>query len=158
MPCRRCPQAWHRRCLPPDLPRNREVQDGARVWLADCDEQQGGLMGVRLDCLWLDCHCCALQVWFLQVWFLLSPGALATPRALPTPLIKHCCVCFLPSEAWLDGVETSLLYCKRHPMDPDTGQAKFVRRLRKAAERGQAKGQVSCGSSAHAGTAYCRSE
>ncbi|KAI7842773.1 hypothetical protein COHA_003520 [Chlorella ohadii] len=45
-------------------------------------------------------------------------------------------------EAWLDGVETSLLYCKRHPMDPDTGQAKFVRRLRKAAERGQAKGQV----------------
>ena len=38
VPCRRCPVAYHRRCLPEELPRCR--QPGARVWLADYDEQQ----------------------------------------------------------------------------------------------------------------------
>lgn len=51
---------------------------------------------------------------------------------------------------WLDGMETSLLYCKRHSIDPDTEQAKFVRRLRKAAAPGQARGQVS-----YADSAWC---
>ena len=42
VPCRRCPVAYHRRCLPGDLPRCREHgRKGARVWLADYDEQQG---------------------------------------------------------------------------------------------------------------------
>lgn len=42
VPCRRCPQAWHRRCLPQDLPLARDSPPVARVWLADYDEETGG--------------------------------------------------------------------------------------------------------------------
>ncbi|KAL4452599.1 hypothetical protein ABPG75_008261 [Micractinium tetrahymenae] len=42
VPCRRCPIAYHRRCLPADLPRCRDRPEGRllRVWLADYDEQE----------------------------------------------------------------------------------------------------------------------
>ncbi|KAL4857102.1 Protein ENHANCED DOWNY MILDEW 2 [Chlorella vulgaris] len=42
VPCRRCPKAYHRRCLPDRLPRYRLGGAGPRVWLADYDEEQGG--------------------------------------------------------------------------------------------------------------------
>lgn len=35
----------------------------------------------------------------------------------------------LPADAWLDGVEQSLLYCTDHAMDQATGQAVFERRV-----------------------------
>ncbi|KAI3425357.1 hypothetical protein D9Q98_009121 [Chlorella vulgaris] len=41
VPCRRCPKAYHRRCLPDRLPRYRLGGAGPRVWLADYDEEQG---------------------------------------------------------------------------------------------------------------------
>lgn len=126
VPCRRCPQAWHRRCLPSNLPLARYSADGARVWLADFDEEQGGL----------------------------GQGVLGAGRAFHAAhagvahpvlaLLIPCQLFHLPTPGkWLDGVETSLLYCKRHPMDSKLGQAKFVRRLRKQAGQG---GQVSWGS------------
>ena len=43
VPCRRCPQAWHRRCLPQDLPLARDSPPVARVWLADYDEGTRGV-------------------------------------------------------------------------------------------------------------------
>lgn len=41
VPCRRCPVAYHRRCLPADLPlcRDRQETPLPRVWLADYDEE-----------------------------------------------------------------------------------------------------------------------
>ena len=41
MPCRRCPLAYHRRCLPDNLPleRSREAGKRPRVWLADSELQ-----------------------------------------------------------------------------------------------------------------------
>lgn len=49
MPCRRCPIAYHRRCLPADLPRCRDPRQPLlpRVWLADYDEEQ------ECELLWL---------------------------------------------------------------------------------------------------------
>ncbi len=49
MPCRRCPIAYHRRCLPADLPRCCDQRKPLlpRVWLADYDEEQ------ECELLWL---------------------------------------------------------------------------------------------------------
>lgn len=41
VPCRRCPLAYHRRCLPAEMQRARDKVEGARVWLADQDESKG---------------------------------------------------------------------------------------------------------------------
>jgi hypothetical protein len=67
VPCRRCPLAYHRRCLLDNLPLERSKEPGKRprVWLADYDEKQGERATVRellpaLCCCCLPSACCLL--------------------------------------------------------------------------------------------------
>lgn len=47
-----------------------------------------------------------------------APTRAAGALSLPPPA---------PAGNWLDGVEQSLLYCSKHPLVPETGQAAFSR-------------------------------
>ena len=128
VPCRRCPLAYHRRCLPDNLPleRHREPGKRPRVWLADYDEKQGE----RADKHCLPCCLLGAGRWLCTVGCSLkrrlSP-AIANLQCLSAVFLSLTCLRAAAASAagvWLDGVEQSLLYCRRHPLG-DNGQALF---------------------------------